>query len=108
MHAFRDEFKQAAVLVRDMRFHIQVFLTRQEQQGPEAGQLLDGIFQVRKGRPDYHKLLGRIRTQSAGSRHALGVCAHRDTARVCGNIVRSSAFSNQHTYWAFRSEQFEF
>ncbi|ORZ03686.1 hypothetical protein BCR43DRAFT_483786 [Syncephalastrum racemosum] len=108
LHAFRDEFKQAAALSRDMRLHIQVFLTRQEQQGPEAGQLLDGIFQVRKGRPDYHKLLARIRSQCADGRHVLGVCAHRDTTRVCGNIVRSSAFSNQRAYWAFRSEQFEF
>ncbi|KAI8067126.1 hypothetical protein BC940DRAFT_301360 [Gongronella butleri] len=68
---------------------------------------LDAI-QYHAGRPLYTKLLHTIRERHPNDNVFLGLCANQAAIAQCGNLARSTAFSNENAYWAVHAERFEY
>ncbi|ORZ15343.1 hypothetical protein BCR42DRAFT_416901 [Absidia repens] len=64
-------------------------------------------YQYHQGRPNYTSLLESIRLKHDDKDVALGICAHEESATVCGNLARSARFSHANAYWNVRLERFD-
>lgn len=92
LHAMVDEFANVDCTLR-------IYTTRQSDPDVEEG------FDIRHGRPDYTAEFEKIRQDFPNTHVALGLCAHGDTMRQCGNIARYH--SHPESIWFMKQERFE-
>ncbi|KAI7881854.1 hypothetical protein K492DRAFT_236413 [Lichtheimia hyalospora FSU 10163] len=92
LHAMVDELANVNCTLR-------VYTTRQPEPDMEEG------FDIRYGRPNYANEFDKIRQEYPNTHVALGLCAHGDTMRQCGNIAR--LHSHPESIWFLKQERFE-
>ncbi|KAI9311006.1 hypothetical protein BX666DRAFT_2032495 [Dichotomocladium elegans] len=78
---------------------MKVFVTRQD-----VLDLEDNHVFISVGRPDYESLFRDIREEYPNVDIGLGVCAHNETIRTCGNIARRH--NNAKSIWVVKNECF--
>ncbi|KAG0182879.1 hypothetical protein DFQ29_001578 [Apophysomyces sp. BC1021] len=104
LHAFADELSRLTKSIH-LQYQIDIYLTRLS--GIEEGHPSIRHSHIQCGRPDYASLLEDVRSRCSQIDVALGMCAHEETIRTCGNIARSAKYSHGYSQWVIHNEQFQ-